>query len=348
MRCAVEENLFVMQAFCLGDWNRIMEEGSWLFRGCALMVEPFDGATMKPSIIPSGVQAWIQIHKIPPLFRNADVLTQLASRVGRVIKVEGAVVQTRTGGFHRARVILDSTKPLPRFVPLALEDHDRMFLQVKYEKLPKFCDHCGLMGHNYMECGSGEHEEAELQFGSWMVSEEVYWRRGTPGARGRNFNGGTGTGRGRGMDGGRGAASGRDGGSAGRGTGGGRGARRWIPKETINSQARKRNSEDAGLAEDRVVDITDTASSPAKELIPIENSVAEREEPGAKKKLDLSGALVIAGASVPPPPPAYVPPKDKKKQRRSAEANARSGMEKNGSTKVQGLAASKGEDRQEQ
>jgi hypothetical protein len=28
----VEENLFVLQLSCLGDWNRAMFEGPWLFR----------------------------------------------------------------------------------------------------------------------------------------------------------------------------------------------------------------------------------------------------------------------------------------------------------------------------
>ena len=80
----VEPNLVVLQAFCLGDWKRIMEEGPWLFRNCALMVEPFDGAIPTPAVIPRGVEVWAQIHKLPPLFRNKEVLDQLASRVGEV------------------------------------------------------------------------------------------------------------------------------------------------------------------------------------------------------------------------------------------------------------------------
>jgi hypothetical protein len=158
----VEPNLFVLQAHCLGDWKRIMEEGPWFFHGYALMVEPFDGATSTPKVIPRGVQTWVQIHKLPPLFRNMEVLTQLARRVGEIVSVDLTAVQTNSRGFHRMRVKLNSEKPLIWFVHLTLEGSDRMFLQVKYEKMPKFCNLCGLMGHTHLECGSGEHDEADL------------------------------------------------------------------------------------------------------------------------------------------------------------------------------------------
>jgi hypothetical protein len=150
---AVGTNLFVLQARCLGDWKRIMEDGPWLFRGCALMVEPFDVATMVPTVIPRKVLAWVQIHKLPPLCRNKEVLTSLASRVGEVVGVDLTHIQTRMGDFHRARVKLESSRPLARVVPLALEEYDRMFLQVKYKKIPKYCAFCGFMGHTHLECG---------------------------------------------------------------------------------------------------------------------------------------------------------------------------------------------------
>jgi hypothetical protein len=76
--------------------------------------------------------------------------------------VELTVVPTSSGDFHRARVLLDSTKPLTRFVHSTLEGQERMFLQIKYEKLPKFYDHCGLMGHTVLECGTGEFQGSQL------------------------------------------------------------------------------------------------------------------------------------------------------------------------------------------
>ncbi|CAO2163682.1 unnamed protein product [Urochloa humidicola] len=51
------KNLFMVQAFCLGDWKRIMEDGPWIFRGCALMLKEYDGETITPSMEPCKVQA---------------------------------------------------------------------------------------------------------------------------------------------------------------------------------------------------------------------------------------------------------------------------------------------------
>jgi hypothetical protein len=179
----VADNLFTVQARCLGDWKKITEEGPWLFRGSALMTEPFDGTTMVPSVVPHKVQVWIQIHRIPPRYRTKDIITQLASRVGEVLTVEMAAVPSEAGEFHRARVSLDSLKPLTRFTSLTPEGQGRMFLQVQYEKMPRHCEHCGLMDHEYLECGTGEFEEVELQFGVWLKADEAFWRPGTPGMR---------------------------------------------------------------------------------------------------------------------------------------------------------------------
>jgi hypothetical protein len=37
------ENLFLVQFQCLGDWNRVMEGGPWLFRGAPVVLEEYDG-----------------------------------------------------------------------------------------------------------------------------------------------------------------------------------------------------------------------------------------------------------------------------------------------------------------
>lgn len=41
-------NLYTMQFACLGDWERVMKEGPWTYKGNAMILAPYDGFT-KPS-----------------------------------------------------------------------------------------------------------------------------------------------------------------------------------------------------------------------------------------------------------------------------------------------------------
>jgi hypothetical protein len=110
------------------------------------------------------------------------------------------------------RVNLLATRPLVRVVTLSPDGQDKIVLQVKYEKLPRFCAHCGIMGHVHLECGAGEYSEEELQFGAWMVAEAETWRPGTPWFQSLPNEGprdGSGHGQGRPQRGGRGQSGGR-------------------------------------------------------------------------------------------------------------------------------------------
>ena len=92
--------------------------------------------------------------------------------MGKVIKVETEV--HGVGNFVRARVRFDVRKVLARFVTV-LRAGQREFYQLKYEKFPKFCGACGLIGHTHLECGTGEHEEDKLKWGSFLKADWETW-----------------------------------------------------------------------------------------------------------------------------------------------------------------------------
>ena len=56
------------------------------------------------------------------------------------------------------------------------------FYQVKYEKLPTFCRACGKLGHLYQECGAGEFDEDQIEWGPFILAP----RRGRGANRGAN------------------------------------------------------------------------------------------------------------------------------------------------------------------
>nr|TKW32477.1 hypothetical protein SEVIR_2G170800v2 [Setaria viridis] len=82
----IRKNIFVVQAFCLGDWKRIMEEDHGF-----------------SAVLPHMVPTWVQIHKVPHLYRMESILKQLASKIGGLVTVEMRAIATDGGNFHRAR-----------------------------------------------------------------------------------------------------------------------------------------------------------------------------------------------------------------------------------------------------
>ncbi|KAM0928469.1 hypothetical protein ACQ4PT_002501 [Festuca glaucescens] len=84
----VDDNLFTFKFFCLGDWNKVMHQGPWLFRKLVVVIAEYDGL-VKPADVPlEKVEVWAQIHSIPELYRVQPVVDQLARRIGKVKSVE--------------------------------------------------------------------------------------------------------------------------------------------------------------------------------------------------------------------------------------------------------------------
>jgi hypothetical protein len=140
----LEENRFIVYANCLGDCQRITEQGPWIFRDHGLLVEKYDGSCRASAVELNRIHAWVQIHDIPELYRRKPIITDLAANVGEVITVE---MRVEVGDFARARVWLDVRKELTRFVVIRPEGEDPVIMRVKYEKVPRFCSICGLLGH---------------------------------------------------------------------------------------------------------------------------------------------------------------------------------------------------------
>lgn len=203
----LEENLYTLQFACLGDWERVMEEGPWSFKGKAVIVTPYDGFT-KPSLIDlTKLDIWMQIHDLPDGFFSK--IKALSATVGEFIYAEPKS-QDFEGNFARVRVRIDVTKPLKNAVSLVIKKKDgmqRVIFRVKFERLPDWCAVCGNLGHLFKECGDGVWAPKALVFKDLKAS----WFRGPgrgPGeGRGNNNRGGRGRGRSEGGR-GRGAARG--------------------------------------------------------------------------------------------------------------------------------------------
>jgi hypothetical protein len=323
----IEDNKFVIQASCLGDWQRITEQGPWIFREQGLLIEKFDGSCKASSVELNRIHAWVQIHDVPELFRKKPIMTDLAARIGDVITVD---MRVDGADYVRARVWLDVRKELTRFVSIQPEGQPPVVMRVKFEKIPRFCAVCGFLGHTMEECGSGEHLPETLGFGKWMLADTP-WNRSQLNAKDEPFAQNKAQGQGRGMGGwtagnkdgrGRGGTGrGRDGGRgsivAGRGRSGGRGHGGYQGHagghgngQLTLGENRKRTSTDASLSE-----VSPPKGAQANIEVPRlewkspgEIAVSEGGKSEVAKKLDFEGEkeakTYITRSGTPPPPPS--------------------------------------------
>jgi hypothetical protein len=84
----VDDNLFTFKFFCLGDWNEVMFQGPWLFRKLVVVISEYDGKGNPRSVPLERTEVWSQIHSIPELNREVEIVDQLARRIGKVKSIE--------------------------------------------------------------------------------------------------------------------------------------------------------------------------------------------------------------------------------------------------------------------
>jgi hypothetical protein len=71
-------------------------------------------------------------------------------------------------------VWLDVRKELRHFVTIKPEGEATVVMRVKYEKIPRYCDVCGRMGHVKEECSSREHCPSKEGFGKWLLADTAW------------------------------------------------------------------------------------------------------------------------------------------------------------------------------
>lgn len=77
------ENRFIVQFMCLGDWNRVMNGGPWLFRREAVVIEEYDGLTDVYDYKLDRIPVCARIKGIPDAVMQKPALAdKIANKVG--------------------------------------------------------------------------------------------------------------------------------------------------------------------------------------------------------------------------------------------------------------------------
>uniref|UniRef100_A0A803QGH5 Reverse transcriptase domain-containing protein n=1 Tax=Cannabis sativa TaxID=3483 RepID=A0A803QGH5_CANSA len=161
-------------------WN-VLNRRPWIICGALLVIMPW------PSwLAPSEVQFnkspfWVRLSGIPPFYWSKNNLEELAAKVSTTYKLPRYIDFERGSfgmGTLRFKATVEIDKPLFSGFYMKRQYIKDLWIQYKYEKLPKFCLICGVISHEQKFCFKPPTVIKDVNgaffpmFGSWMTYDD--------------------------------------------------------------------------------------------------------------------------------------------------------------------------------
>ncbi|XP_044428534.1 uncharacterized protein [Triticum aestivum] len=149
----MKNNRFLLEFEREGDLRFILNNGPCTQKGDAFLMVAVDGSARPGDVEVAHMAMWARIYDAPPIMLFESVARELGAELGEVLEVDADSEGRIWGNYMRVRVNHDVDEPIRS----KLESYDSTEgkwyeLNVKYERLPRFCSSCGHLGHSQRDC----------------------------------------------------------------------------------------------------------------------------------------------------------------------------------------------------
>ena len=150
-----------------------MEMRPWSYEKQLIILQEFEREQTPKEVVLKWFPFWIQMHNLPLKSKTKEIGYSIDATIGELIKVDVVENGVQWGKCLRVRVMVDVTRRLIRGKRVTIEGGEGRWVQFKYERLPNFFYHCGLLNHDMKDCTEvvrrGDQTEVkELQYRAWL------------------------------------------------------------------------------------------------------------------------------------------------------------------------------------
>ncbi|KAF4357230.1 hypothetical protein F8388_017442 [Cannabis sativa] len=135
-------------------WN-VLNRRPWIICGALLVIMPWQTWLAPSEVKFDKSPVWVRLSGIPPFYWNKTNLEELAAKVSAIYKLPRYIDFERGSfgmGTLRFKATIEIDKPLFSGFFMKREAIKDLWIQYKYEKLPKFCQKCGIISHEQKLC----------------------------------------------------------------------------------------------------------------------------------------------------------------------------------------------------
>nr|DAD18635.1 TPA_asm: hypothetical protein HUJ06_020098 [Nelumbo nucifera] len=132
------------------DCDEVFDASPWNFNGDFILMAKCEANRAPSSYQLDSVGIWVQLSNLPVEYLTIEVAKSIASTVGKPVNLEPDV--KKWCKFARIKVQMSIYQPLIKSVPYTLLKWEEITVPLAYERLPRFCSLCGLLGHELERC----------------------------------------------------------------------------------------------------------------------------------------------------------------------------------------------------
>ncbi|KAM1056803.1 hypothetical protein ACFX13_030918 [Malus domestica] len=158
----IGENRFLARFASQQDLLRVVEaDQPWFFKGDLVMVADRSAKGLNRWTLLHLGTFWVQVHNVPILSMTQAVAESIGGLMGTVRKVDKSGSRDCIGRFLRVKIRFNVREPLMRGTFVDFPDDGRIWVDFRYEALPKYCLMCGMLGHTTRACTETREEGAK-------------------------------------------------------------------------------------------------------------------------------------------------------------------------------------------
>lgn len=139
--------------------QQVLEGGPYFFSQKYLVLKDWHRMLKPAQEQPSKIPAWVKFHDLPFELWNKELLSRIASTIGRPLHVDQATAKSakQPGLIHtktsKARICIEinAEHDLPEEVTIVVEG-ESVIIPVAYQVLPPMCNVCHVFGHSIAQC----------------------------------------------------------------------------------------------------------------------------------------------------------------------------------------------------
>ncbi|KAF4346058.1 hypothetical protein G4B88_027800 [Cannabis sativa] len=134
------------------DAMSVLARRPWFVCGSLLVIMPWPTWLSPAEVKFDKTPIWVHIESIPPFYWNLSNLKELASKASPVYELPPGIEDAIGMSTLRFRATIDLNKLIFSGFFLRRQRLKDLWLQYKYERLPKVCFKCGLLTHDQSSC----------------------------------------------------------------------------------------------------------------------------------------------------------------------------------------------------